>query len=82
MNEYLSLKELDNQLGQPKGTGFRLFKAKLQSLTEGEDFILLDAELDAATIKQLKAEDRVYPHSRNVVMLTKHSFEMLKTVTR
>lgn len=67
---FKTLKELDEALGQPKGTAFRWFKQHLQTLTEGQDFQLLDAVAQSQDIAALKALGRVYRQSRNVVLLS------------
>ena len=78
LDDFRSIKELDQSLNQPKGTAFRLFKKHLNHLTEGEDFLVLYAETDEATISELKSANRLYSQSRNVVLLTHKSFDFLR----
>lgn len=77
VDDYRSIRELDETLGMPKGTAFRLFKRNLESLNENEDFVVLYADSDAEVIARLKAADRLYSQSRNVVLLSPECFELL-----
>lgn len=67
--DWLTLRELDQRHGRPKGSAFRAFKAALPGLREGVDFVVLAAADDAARIEPLRRAGRVYPASRNVVLL-------------
>lgn len=64
-----TLAELDRIGGLAKGSAFRAFKRLEAELLEGKDFTLLTAASDAAGIKKLKAEGRVYASSIIVVLL-------------
>lgn len=77
MKDSYSMKDLDQALKQPKGTGFRLFKASLPRLQENEDFRLLNAKEDASVIRQLRTEGRIYAQSVNVVMLSRRGYRKL-----
>lgn len=65
-----TFRELDQVLAQPKGTAFRGFKALEPQLQEGRDFRLLQAGRDDAEIGHLRAEQRIYQSSVNVVLLS------------
>lgn len=65
-----SLKELDSAWTVRKGAAFRSFKRMLPDLVEGRDFIYMNAERDHAEIEHLRASQRIYASSINVVMLT------------
>ena len=65
-----SFRTLDQRFGVPKGTSFRLFKRLAPELTEGEDFVHLDAASCRDEIAELRAGARIYCSSVNVVMLT------------
>jgi hypothetical protein len=68
VTDWVSLRELDERLGLAKGAAFRAFKRA--GLTEGRDFRVLDATRDAAEIAQLRARDRIWRSSVNVVLLS------------
>ncbi|MBA1148683.1 hypothetical protein H0Z60_16660 [Ectothiorhodospiraceae bacterium WFHF3C12] len=66
----MSFQALDRRLHGPKGTAFRAFKRRRESLVEGEDFLRLDAVAEADAIEALKAAGLVYQTSVHVVLLT------------
>ena len=66
---WLSLRELDAELGWDKGTSFRAFKRLLPELIEGRDFVVLDHRNHAALAAKLHAADRLYRSSVNPVLL-------------
>jgi len=66
---WLSMRELDEATGLPKGATFRAFKALLGSLIEGEDFVVLDHQTAQALAARLIAEGRLYRSSVNPVLL-------------
>ncbi len=70
MSEWLTLRELDRRLGQPKGTAFRAFKRRQARWREGHDFRVLQPDRDGAEITALRAAGRVYPSSRTVILLS------------
>lgn len=67
--ETSTFRELDAAHGLTKGSAFRAFKQVEPELSEGEDFELLQATNDAARIEDLRASERIYPGSVNVVLL-------------
>jgi len=73
---WLTLRELDEAAGTPKGTAFRAFKALAGQLAEGRDFRLLDATRDAAGIAALRA--RSYRSSRNLLLISRDAAELLR----
>ena len=72
---WVSLRELDERLGQPKGAAFRAFRRA--GFAEGRDFRLLDSARDAAEIAALRAAERIYRSSVNVVLLSRASADRL-----
>jgi hypothetical protein len=68
--QWLSLRELDEQMGLPKGSAFRAFKRMEKALAEGGDFEVLEHERDREQITRLRAERRIYASSVNVVLLS------------
>lgn len=80
MSAGVSLRELDERLGLPKGAAFRAFKRA--GLAEGRDFRLLDAARDAAEIAALRAAGRIYRGSVNVVLLAPAAAERLAAALR
>lgn len=75
--DYKTFREIDESCHQPKGTAFRCFKSHLQSLTEGKDFIVLTANENHDEISILKSEQRVYPLSQNIVLLSDIAAEQI-----
>jgi hypothetical protein len=78
----ITLRQIDEALGHSKGTAFRAFKQLLPELVEGRDFRLLDAEKDRRLIDTLRAEQRIYRSSRNVVLLTSSIADRIVTRLR
>jgi len=68
--DWLSMKEIDQSMALRKGTSFRLFKQLLPQLVQGRDYIVLDANADAAAISGLKRAGRIYSSSVQVVLLS------------
>lgn len=68
--DWLTLRELDQRLGLPKGSAFRSFKKLEPDLAEGRDYRLLQARHDSAEIAALRGADRIYRSSVSVVLLT------------
>lgn len=77
---WLTLRELDQAAGAPKGTAFRAFKRLHAALVEGRDFRLLDAATDAAEIAGLGA--RAYASSRNVLVFSPRACALLRREMR
>jgi hypothetical protein len=76
----LSLRQLDELNRVPKGTTFRHFKARRDTLVEGWDYFYLDAEEHAALIGTLRSQGRVYASTRHVVLLTESGYRRLAAV--
>jgi len=66
---WLSLRELDTELGRDKGSSFRAFKRLLPELVEGRDFVVLDHHNHSALAAKLHAAGRLYRSSVNPVLL-------------
>ncbi len=72
MSDYrdaLTMREIDERMRMPKGSAFRAFKRIEASLREGRDYHLLRAVEDAAAIAPLRAGQRIYAGSVNVILL-------------
>lgn len=65
-----SFRTLDQRFGVPKGTSFRVFKLLGPALTEGEDFVCLEAASCRDVIAELRARRRIYRSSVNLVLFT------------
>jgi hypothetical protein len=81
MNDYsawLSLRELDQELGLDKGASFRAFKRLLPRLAEEQDFVVLDHQRHAATAAALHAAGRLYRSSVNPVLLAPRAAALLR----
>lgn len=81
MNDYsgwLSLRELDAELGLDKGSSFRAFKRLLPRLVEERDFVVLDHQRHAAIAATLHAAGRLYRSSVNPVLLAPQAAALLR----
>ena len=65
-----TFRDIDRALGLTKGRAFRAFKAIRHRLREGSDFVVLHHRDDAALIAELRRQDRIYPASVNVVLMS------------
>ena len=75
---WLSLRELDAELGLGKGGAFRAFKRLLPRLVEERDFVVLDHQRHAASATQLHAAGRLYRSSVNPVLLSPAAADLLR----
>lgn len=75
----LSLRQLDQLNGVPKGTTFRLFK-RCDSLQEGQDFLYLAADAAPEQIRAWREAGLIYPATVNVVLLTETGYRKLQTM--
>lgn len=76
----VTLRELDQSLGLPKGSAFRAFK-QLQ-LMEMHDYWVLEATADATAIAELGATQRIYASSINVVVLSSRAAGQIRNLLR
>jgi hypothetical protein len=70
VNGWVTLREIDRQAGQAKGTAFRAFKRAAPGWREDADYRALDPQRDHAEIEALRAAGRIYASSRAVVLLS------------
>lgn len=77
-----SFMELDRSRNLPKGSAFRAFKKIESTLRPGRDYLLLHADTDAERIELLRVQRRVYPSSRNVVLLSPATAERIAGLLR
>ncbi len=77
----LSLRQLDELNGVPKGTTFRLFK-RCDALREGEDFFYLAAEEAPRQIEAWRQAGLIYPATVNVVLVTEAGYRKLQAMAR
>ena len=73
----LSLRQIDELNGVPKGTAFRHFKARRAWLAEGSDFFRLDAAAHAERIAELRAGGQIYASTVHLVLLTEPGYRRL-----
>lgn len=76
--ETLSLRQLDELNGLPKGTNFRWFKVCEADLVKGVDYFLLPADEHQELIDSLKADGRIYPSTRHLLLLTRRGYQQLR----
>lgn len=76
--ETLSLRQLDELNGLPKGTNFRWFKVCEAGLVEGTDYFLLPADDHRELIDILKTSGRIYPSTRHLLLLTRRGYQQLR----
>ncbi|MES1940647.1 hypothetical protein T5B8_10406 [Salinisphaera sp. T5B8] len=69
-----SLKEIDQQRGDKKGTAFLAFKQLKDSFDEGRDYYYLSASQDAREIEQLRQAGRIYESTVNAILLTEGGY--------
>jgi hypothetical protein len=74
---WITLRELDQRAGYPKGSAFKAFKALRPRLEDGRDFRRLDAMGDAQEIAALREGGRIYPSSIHVVLVSAGCAERL-----
>jgi hypothetical protein len=79
---WLSLRELDAELGLDKGASFRAFKRLLPRLEEERDFVVLDHRRHAATAAALHAAGRLYRSSVSPVLLSPGAAERVREALR
>ena len=80
--DWLSLRELDTELGLDKGASFRAFKRLLPQLVEERDFVVLDHQRHSAAAAALHAAGRLYRSSVNPVLLAPQAAEQLRKALR
>ncbi len=74
----LSLRQLDELNGLPKGSSFRWFKACEGELVEGLDYFHLPADGHQAFIDQLRSAGQIYASTRHLLLLTRRGYEHLR----
>lgn len=76
--DWTTLRELERELGLPKGSAFRAFRGIEPDLLEGVDFLLLRHEEDRASIAALREQQRIHAGSVNVVLLSEATAERVR----
>jgi len=74
----LSLRQLDELNGLPKGASFRWFKACEAELVEGRDYFHLPADAHQAFIDELRVAGQIYTSTRHLLLLTRSGYEQLR----
>lgn len=69
-----SLKEIDEERGDTKGTAFLAFKQLKESFDEGRDYYYLSASEDSAEIDRLRDAGRLYQTTVNAILLTEGGY--------
>ena len=77
--ETLSLRQLDELNGLPKGSSFRWFKACEAELVEGRDYFHLPAGEHQAFIDRLRSAGQIYASTRHLLLLTRSGYQYLRT---
>jgi len=80
--DWLSFKQLDEAAALPKGEAFRAFRRLEPQWRQDQDYRLLQSDLDAAEIAELKRSGQVYRSSANVVLLAPARAEQLLAILR
>lgn len=73
-NKTWTLKEIDHERENTKGTAFLAFKQLKESFDEGRDFYYLSAAEDGAEIDQLRDTGRIYATTVNAILLTESGY--------
>lgn len=68
--DWPSLREIDTAAGTAKGAAFHAFKTLEATFEEGRDYAVLHADRDREAISELRARQRIYASSINVVLLS------------
>jgi hypothetical protein len=68
--DWLTLRELDETEGRPKGSAFRAFKRVARDWREDEDFCVLHHGHDRETVDRLRSEARIYASTVNLLLLS------------
>lgn len=63
------MRELDESTGLPKGSAFRAFKAQVQALDEGRDYVVLDPRSEQGLAASAAIRERLYRSSVAAVLL-------------
>ncbi|SFF33750.1 hypothetical protein SAMN04488120_102264 [Fontimonas thermophila] len=77
-----TLRELDQAAHAPKGSAFRAFKHLAERFEEDRDYVVLHHERDRARIEALRARQRIYAGSLNVIVLAPHAAEAVAAALR
>ena len=76
--DWLTLREIDQQRQQSKGTAFRQFKALAPQLREARDYLVLNPEQHRDSIEQLRSAQRIYAGSVHAILLSPELAECLR----
>ncbi|MEM7406418.1 MAG: hypothetical protein AAF458_14055 [Pseudomonadota bacterium] len=77
-DHWLTFKEIDGRNGWPKGAAFRRFKRALTRLTEGRDYIRLDAMDESGEIDALRAGGRLYSSTVHAVLVSPGTADLIE----
>ncbi|WP_293391521.1 hypothetical protein [Nevskia sp.] len=67
---WLSMRELDEAAGLPKGSAFRAFKSLAGDLAEGTDYVVLDHRTAEGLAASMTVQGRLYRSSIAPVLLS------------
>ena len=73
--KWYTVREIDELHDLPKGSAFRCFKEVEPFLEEGEDYRVLHNERDRETIDGMRRDERIYPSSVNIILITADAYE-------
>lgn len=74
----LSLRQVDMWNGLPKGTAFRMFRAREAELEQGRDFFLIRRGEEAERVEQWRTDGLIYPATVHVVLLGARAVERMR----
>ena len=74
----LTLRQVDEWNGLPKGTAFRMFRAREGELEEGRDFFLIRRGEEPELAEQWRAAGTIYPSTVHVVLLGTRAVERMR----
>gem|GEM_PF-581280 len=77
-DNWTTFRELDQDCDCPKGSAFRAFKRRLDQWREGLDYQVLEADLQAERIAQLKDQERLYGNTINAVLLSPQAARVIR----
>ncbi|MCO6441143.1 MAG: ORF6N domain-containing protein [Nitrococcus mobilis] len=76
--EVMTLRQLDQLNGVPKGTSFRAFKRVRPYLEEGMDFFCLTAHEHSKLSEALRQSGALYRTSVSMVLVTRRGYERMQ----
>lgn len=76
---WLSMRELDEAAGLPKGSAFRAFKAVADRLAEGSDYLVLDQRHAEGLAASANLRQRLYRSSIAPVLISADAAALVRS---